>query len=76
MLYQLVLSPDAIADIDKAVNYYNGLSFGLGFEFTDTLDRYFKALRIYLPLRLPATLMYVLIHRHFSFHYSFYHLRQ
>ena len=44
MAYQLVLSPDAIADIDKAIDYYNGLSFGLGFEFTDTLDRYFKSI--------------------------------
>lgn len=42
MAYQLSLSPDAIADIDKAVEYYNGISAGLGFEFTDTLDRYFN----------------------------------
>ncbi len=42
MAYELVVSPDAIADIDKAVDYYNGISAGLGFEFTDTLDRYFK----------------------------------
>jgi len=42
MAYQLSLSPDAIDDIDKAFEYYNGVSAGLGFEFTDTLDRYFK----------------------------------
>lgn len=42
MAYQLLLSPDAIADIDEAFEYYNGVSAGLGFEFTDTLDRYFK----------------------------------
>lgn len=42
MAYPLSLSADAVADIDKAVDYYNGISAGLGFEFTDTLDRYFK----------------------------------
>lgn len=44
MAYQLSLSPDAITDIDKAVEYYNGLSAGLGFDFTDTLDRYFESI--------------------------------
>lgn len=42
MGYELVLSQDSINDIDKAFNYYNGISLGLGFEFTDTLDKYFK----------------------------------
>lgn len=42
MAYQLSLSPDGIDDIDHAFEYYNGVSAGLGFEFTDTLDRYFK----------------------------------
>lgn len=42
MAYQVSLSPDAVADIDKAVDYYNRISAGLGFEFTDTLDRYLK----------------------------------
>jgi hypothetical protein len=42
MPYAVVLSPDAINDIDNAVEYYNQLSEGLGFEFTDTIDAYFK----------------------------------
>ena len=42
MSYSVVLAEDAILDIDKAVQYYNGISFGLGFEFTDILDLYFK----------------------------------
>ena len=49
MLYSLVLSPDAINDIDIAVEYYNSISDGLGFEFTDTLDFYFKRI-----LQLPT----------------------
>jgi len=51
MLYSLVLSPDAINDIDIAVEYYNSISDGLGFEFTDTLDFYFKRI-----LQLPTAL--------------------
>ncbi len=42
MGYELVLSQDSINDIDKAFNYYNSISSGLGFEFTNTLDNYFK----------------------------------
>lgn len=42
MHHPVVLSADAIADIDAAVEYYNSRSYGLGFEFADTLDRYFK----------------------------------
>jgi hypothetical protein len=38
---QLVLAADAINDIDQAVEYYNRLSDGLGFEFANTIDRYF-----------------------------------
>ena len=40
MAYELVLSHDAINDIDKAAGYYNGVSAGLGFEFMDNLNRY------------------------------------
>ncbi len=43
--FELVLSVDAIYDIDQAVDYYNGLSDGLGFEFTDTIDRYFSKIK-------------------------------
>gem|GEM_PF-5221023 len=32
MAYQLSLSPDAMADIDHAFEYYNGISAGLGFR--------------------------------------------
>jgi hypothetical protein len=40
---------NAIADIDQAFEYYNSRSYGLGFEFTDTLDAYFKKIS-----RLPT----------------------
>jgi hypothetical protein len=42
MAFFVVLSPDAINDIDIAFEYYNKLSDGLGFEFTDTIDAYLK----------------------------------
>ncbi|HEY4290443.1 MAG TPA: type II toxin-antitoxin system RelE/ParE family toxin [Puia sp.] len=42
MAHPVVLSEAAILDIDKAFDYYNSRSFGLGFEFTDLLDRYFR----------------------------------
>jgi hypothetical protein len=43
--FELVLSVDAVKDIDQAVDYYNGLSDGLGFEFADTIDRYFSKIQ-------------------------------
>lgn len=43
--FELVLSGDAVNDIDQAVDYYNGLSDGLGFEFTDTIGRYFSKIQ-------------------------------
>jgi hypothetical protein len=49
MPFSVVLSPDAINDIDIAVEYYNRLSEGLGFEFTDTIDNYFRKIA-----RLPT----------------------
>jgi toxin ParE1/3/4 len=42
MSHPIVLSTDAVSDIDVAVEYYNRCSYGLGFEFADTLDRYFR----------------------------------
>ena len=42
MAYSISLSPEAIYDIDNAVEYYNTLSAGLGFEFANTIDIYFK----------------------------------
>jgi hypothetical protein len=42
MPHPIVLSADAILDIDTAVEYYNSRSYGLGFEFADTLDRHFR----------------------------------
>jgi hypothetical protein len=42
MPHPIVLSADAVLDIDQAFDYYNGCSYGLGFEFTDTLDLYLK----------------------------------
>lgn len=49
MPYNIVLSPQAINDIDKGFEHYNSRSYGLGFEFTDTLDAYFKKIS-----RLPT----------------------
>ena len=42
MSHPIVLSTDAVLDIDSAVDYYNSRSYGLGFEFADTLDNYFQ----------------------------------
>ena len=42
MPFQIVLSTDAITDIDEAVDYYNKVSDGLGFEFINTLDSFFN----------------------------------
>jgi hypothetical protein len=42
MPHPIVLSADAVLDIDQAFDYYNGCSYGLGFEFTDTLNIYLK----------------------------------
>lgn len=49
MAHPIVLSADAEADIDQAFEYYNHCSYGLGFEFTDTLDAYFNKIS-----RLPT----------------------
>jgi toxin ParE1/3/4 len=43
--FQLVLTVDAINDIDQAVEYYNSVSDGLGFEFANTIDRYFTKIQ-------------------------------
>ncbi len=43
------MSSDATIDIDQAFEYYNSRSYGLGFEFTDTLDTYFQKIS-----RLPT----------------------
>lgn len=42
MSFAIVLSPEAEEDIDYGFDYYNKLSDGLGFEFTNTIDRYLK----------------------------------
>ena len=49
MSHSIVLSTDAELDIDSAVEYYNSRYYGLGFEFADTLDNYFKKIS-----QLPA----------------------
>ena len=49
MPHPIVLSADAVLDIDSGVEYYNSRSYGLGFEFADTLDNYFKQIS-----RLPT----------------------
>ncbi len=43
--FELVLSVDAVIDVDQSVDYYNHLSDGLGFEFADTIDRYFSKIQ-------------------------------
>ena len=40
MLFEILLSPDAIYDMDYGFDYYNSKSAGLGFEFTDTINIY------------------------------------
>ena len=40
MLFEILLSPDAMDDIDNGFEYYNSKSAGLGFEFTDTINIY------------------------------------
>lgn len=45
MSFSLFLSPEAINDIDKAVEYYNKVSYGLGFDFVDIIDLYFTSIK-------------------------------
>jgi len=40
--YFLVLSPEAEEDIDEGFKWYNAKSPGLGFEFVNTIDIYFR----------------------------------
>lgn len=40
MQFQILLSPAAINDIADAFEYYDSKSAGLGFEFTDTINKY------------------------------------
>lgn len=40
MPFEILLSQDAIQDIDNGFEYYNSKSDGLGFEFTDTINIY------------------------------------
>ena len=42
MPFAIVLSPEAVEDIDYGFDYYNKASEGFGFEFIDTIDRYLK----------------------------------
>jgi len=53
MPYSIVLSPDAVDDIDKAVDYYNGLSTGLGIELLKQSIFTYKKLR-YCHLPPPS----------------------
>ena len=45
MAYIIFLSPDAIIDLDNGFDYYNKQSYGLGFEFTDTIEAYLSKIR-------------------------------
>ena len=40
MGFTILLSPEAIADIEYGFEYYNSKSLGLGFEFTNTINAY------------------------------------
>ena len=40
MLFSILLSPDAMKDIDNVFEYYNSKSDGLGLEFTDIINFY------------------------------------
>jgi hypothetical protein len=42
MSFTIVLSPEAVEDIDYGLDYYNKVADGLGFEFTDTIDHYLQ----------------------------------
>jgi plasmid stabilization system protein ParE len=42
MSFSVFLSPKSIADIDYAFDYYNQQSPGLGFEFANTIDAFFR----------------------------------
>ena len=53
MALNILFSPDAIADIDEGFEYYNSKSFGLGFEFTDTIDAYMRKSAMF-PLLLQS----------------------
>jgi hypothetical protein len=44
MSFTIVLSPEAVEDIDYGLDYYNKVADGLGFEFTDTIDHYLQKL--------------------------------
>jgi hypothetical protein len=77
MSHPVVLSADAITDIDQAFEYYNSRSYGLGFEFTDTLDAYFKKIS-----RLPtaSSIRYDNVRvkpiRYLPLHHPLYHRRR
>jgi hypothetical protein len=45
MLFEILLSPDAISDIDYGFEFYNSKSDGLGFEFASTIDIYLIKIR-------------------------------
>jgi hypothetical protein len=40
MPFLVLLSPDAITDLDQGFDYYNSKSFGLGYEFIETINAY------------------------------------
>lgn len=40
--FKLLLSSEAEYDIDQAVEYYDTVSYGLGLEFVNVIDKYFS----------------------------------
>jgi toxin ParE1/3/4 len=46
--FKLLISPEAINDLDQAIAYYDSLSEGLGSMFADIIDRYFTRIQ-HLP---------------------------
>ena len=45
MSYTIFISPNAIRDLQAAVDYYNEKSENLGFRFADLVDDYFNLFR-------------------------------
>jgi hypothetical protein len=59
MSFLIVLSPEAIEDIDTGFTYFNKLPEGLGFEFTDTIDLFLKKISQWPT---AASIRYYILH--------------
>jgi hypothetical protein len=57
--YKLIITPEAIQEIQKAIDYYNIRSKGLGKRFYLDLQAQFIPIKKFLLLGLSATMMFV-----------------